>query len=201
MDAFDILAAEIDAEEKEGLEKASQLSFTKEEMTIHLQGPDHINPILKGHLYFEHVLITAIRDALQFPDEINIRQLSFPAKLKLAVALGQFPKDMKAAGIFLNDLRNKLAHRLDFKFKQEDHNQFWGTLPSQLRDAVSEFVKERAVDCKEITVHYMLVALIMSAEYFRVARAKERVQQNIRIRHIHRAVKLAEPGMRANGLI
>jgi hypothetical protein len=69
---FDQLEAEMKAIEAAGVEKASQLSFTKKQMTDHLEGP-HATAILKGHLYLEHVLIVGIRDALEHPDEINVR--------------------------------------------------------------------------------------------------------------------------------
>src|SRR5882757_5423407 len=96
---FDKLDEEMAAMIKAELEIASQPSFTKVDMANHLEGDDPVTPVLKGHLYLEHVLITAIRDALIFPDEVNVRQLSFPAKANLAVALGQLPRQLKPAAL------------------------------------------------------------------------------------------------------
>ena len=198
---FDKLADEMKTLEEAEVRKASELSFTKEQMANHLRGPDHVNAIIKGHLYFEHVLITAIQDALEYPDEVNVRQLSFPAKLNLATALGQLPKEMKTAGSILNDLRNKIAHRIDFEFTSEDRDRLWYALPESLRDTVLDFKQVAKDQHHVVTIHHILVAFLMTAETYRVGRAKDRARSRVAQVHIGRAVKLAAPGMKARGLI
>ncbi|WP_315766909.1 MULTISPECIES: hypothetical protein [unclassified Bradyrhizobium] len=54
-------------------------------------------------------------DALPDPDSINVRRIGFAQKLQFVSAMALLPEELIAPIEFINGLRNKIAHVLDFE--------------------------------------------------------------------------------------
>jgi hypothetical protein len=195
-DKFDDLERRMADLLKAETEKAGKASFTKEQMVTHLDTPDAGNAVLRGHLYFEHIIMQAITEALSEPSQLDLRRLSFPSKLDLALALGLLPPSYRGIAAMLNELRNKVAHRLDFEFTQEHSNMAWSALPDEVRTTLVEFAAERQKDFGP-DIKLILVGVIMMAENYRIAAAQTRAQAKVGEMHVKEAVELARPAMEA----
>ncbi len=183
---------------QEETDKASEPSFTKEQMVAHLDTPDALNMLIRAHLYFEHILIQAITEALPAPYEIDLRRLSFPSKLDLTLAMGLVPPGYRRVGTVLNEIRNKFAHRLTFEFGEEHRLLVWSALPDEIRDHLLAFASSRGET--ELSIKLILVGILMTAESYRRGSARQRAQSKVAQLHITEAIKLARPGMQARGL-
>lgn len=75
---------------------------------------------LRIHLWAEAALIQLIRLHLSHPDVLDVETLRFPSKLQLTSALGGLPERCMQPYLKLNNLRNKLAHRLSFRLSDDD---------------------------------------------------------------------------------
>ncbi|MEA2887707.1 MAG: hypothetical protein QOD11_2067 [Bradyrhizobium sp.] len=200
-DAFDDLERRMSALVEEETQKAMVGSFSNEQLVDHLHGADMTNSFIRGHLYFEHILVEAITGALTNPFEIDLRRLSFPAKLDLALALGVLPLEFRRIGNVLNEMRNKVAHRLDFEFGDEHQRLLWNALPDVIRANLLKHKSLPADRFLEIHIHSVLVALLSAAEGFRRRAAIGRARNRVADQHLREAVELARPGMEARGLL
>jgi hypothetical protein len=63
-------------------------------------------------------------------------RVNFGTKVQIASALAVIPADLAKSLMILNALRNKVAHRLDYKFSDADkHGSFFG-LPEEVQDMI-----------------------------------------------------------------
>jgi hypothetical protein len=68
---------------------------------------------ITGHLILESVLVQLIELKLTDADQINLFDLSFPSKVKMAKSRGLIGEKMGEFLLEMNSVRNRLAHRLD----------------------------------------------------------------------------------------
>ncbi len=118
--------------------KVFQFPFNVPEWTEHLNAKDPVALVIRAHLYIEALLIRLIEAALVRKDALNVTELQFPRKVKLAVALGKIePKD-HTADLAFNKLRNKFAHNLGTQLTEQDeldlHNSFSDTQRELAKD-------------------------------------------------------------------
>jgi hypothetical protein len=102
----------------------------------HVADGDIINVVIRAHLYLEHVLIKSLEDAFAVPDAMDLRRLNFPSKLDLCIALGLLPSAWRPAAAKINEMRNQVAHKIDFQFGGETKRELWSTLPDFLQEAI-----------------------------------------------------------------
>ncbi len=90
--------------------------------------------VIRGHIYLEHVLIQTVTEEMVRPDEVEMRRLSFPAKLDLGVAMGLIDPNWRPALNRVNEMRNKMAHRLEYSFDDREKVELWRMLPKYAQD-------------------------------------------------------------------
>ncbi len=78
----------------------------------HLSSASSLEVMLRGHLWVEAKLISALEQALPFPGLVDFGRFTFPQKVALAAGHGFIRADDVPAYLALNRLRNKLAHRV-----------------------------------------------------------------------------------------
>lgn len=69
---------------------------------------------LRGHLYLEAILSEIIDRSLAVPDAVNELASMFYRKVKLVRALGKVSPEVEELLLKINEIRNKMAHKLDF---------------------------------------------------------------------------------------
>jgi hypothetical protein len=99
------------------------------DISQHLHGEEPIQLILKCHLIIENMLIDFIRLSLKEPDLIDLDRLNFPIKIQLAMSLNALPNFFPETFLYLNSLRNKVAHNLNFSLSDEHKLKFIATIP------------------------------------------------------------------------
>jgi len=194
---FDKLKRDMADLEADAVQKASREAFTHEELVAHLEGADAMNSIIKGHLYFEHILSTSISDALPRPDELDIRRLGFLSKLDLTLALGVLPPEFRRAGTCLNEIRNKVAHRLNFSFADEHYEALWESLPTPVRMVILEHRGLNKLDTEQIHMNHMLIGMVVFAETNRRHAAIGRAKDSVAAEHLKGAIRIASPAIEA----
>ena len=124
------------AEREEMVEEARKFSFDVDRFEREIDAGDMLARIIRGHIYLEHVLIQTLADAFAAPDEIELRRLNFPAKLDLCIALGLLEPQWRGAVTKMNEMRNRMAHRLEITFTDQDRIDLFNTVPEGiLKDA------------------------------------------------------------------
>lgn len=111
---------------------------------------DEISPILKGHIFIEKVLETLISKKLPNPEAFFGKRRSFGLKLDLAYSMDLIDEKYYSAFKAINNIRNKYAHRYDYKVNIESLNGFkfdWEDIQNQ---AFAHACKKGAVEASRI---------------------------------------------------
>jgi hypothetical protein len=101
------------------------------------RGKDHAGLIIDVHLRLEHTIVEILLHRLAKPAALQIDRLDFYTKTNIASACGFIPH--REAILYINTIRNKLAHRLDYKVTHDiaDHLDkcAWEITDADLDDA------------------------------------------------------------------
>ncbi len=88
---------------------------------------------LRAHIHIEHALNYFLSEALERSDDVvgvgGKRGFSYAQKVKLAVALGM-SSEWELPLNLLGSMRNKLAHRLDAEFSDDEMKAFVAAWPA-----------------------------------------------------------------------
>lgn len=128
------MSAELEEEQKRQIETCEQFSFDYTKFDKDMRSGDIITIVLKAHLYLEHVLIQTLSDAFSNPEAIELRRMNFPAKLELCIALGLLPELWSKPVRTINEMRNTVAHRLEFQFDDSERLKLFNLLPDFLQE-------------------------------------------------------------------
>jgi hypothetical protein len=143
-------------------------SFDRKRFEARIAAGDKWQQLLQGHLYFDHVITQLLVDALKKPDAIGTSRMSFLQKLQLIEALGLLPADLTAPVMFINGLRNKIAHDLNFEISDKDERDLANCTPKHLRE-IMETDKEREPGA--LRFHELLRVVLLQIEAIRQSKA------------------------------
>jgi hypothetical protein len=162
-------------------DRAFQSSFDQERFKSRIYGAEPWQQLLQAHLYFDHVVSAILNEALANPDAISTSRMSFAQKVQLISALGLLPKGLVAPVEFMNSLRNKIAHQLDFEIADADVRDFSNAIPKDLRE-IMETDKDREIK-GPLQFGELLRVLLLQIEVFRQNHVYERwAERKARIR-------------------
>lgn len=117
---------------KRQLKKVVKRDLDFATLMAHLNAEDPLALVLRGHLYVEATLIKQIESALVNKEALADARFSFPAKVKLAVALGKVDPPDDRGFTALNALRNDFAHNVEMKLTEQNELKLYNALsPSQ----------------------------------------------------------------------
>ncbi len=133
---------------------------------------DRGQQLLQAHLYFDHVITRMLEDALPNPDAINVRRISFYQKVQLVSAMTLLPAELIPPVEFINNLRNRIAHELDFEIGDAAVTDLTNCTPKLIRDAIFASAKTPKT---HLEFHDLLRANLIQAEVFRQYKATERL--------------------------
>ncbi len=109
-------------------------SFDYDRFKKRIEIGEHWQQLLQAHLYFDHVITQLLSEALVNPDAVNVSRMSFSRKLQFILALDLLTPELVSSVEFINGLRNKIAHDLDFEISDKDVRDFTNCIPKYLRD-------------------------------------------------------------------
>jgi len=148
---------------------ASEIS---KEFSKHIHSEEPLQLILKCHLIIENMLIDFITLSLSKPDLLDLDRLNFPIKVQLALSLDALPIDFPKTFLYLNNLRNKVAHNLEFLLNDEHKNNFIETIPISFyslifadKDYNSKDFNPSDFSFKELLRRYLITIDLFRARY------------------------------------
>jgi len=145
-------------------ESASVFCFDQERFKARIYSGERWQQLLQAHLYYDHVITRILFDALKNPDAINLRRIGFYQKVQLISAMNLLPSDIVTPIDFINSLRNKIAHKLDFEITDDRIVDFVDCTPKFLRDAA---VDEDGRQPGPLLFHELLRVILLQVEVFR----------------------------------
>ncbi|MEO3429228.1 hypothetical protein AAFN88_10250 [Pelagibius sp. CAU 1746] len=158
----------------------SKWSFDLKKLHAHLDGDTEADVIIKGHLYVEHVLIETLREALARPALLNIERLNFPAKAELCAAMNLIPEDALRPVKYVNAMRNKIAHDLEFAVGTKEKLEFFKLFPKMGQELIREDKKPgQSKDPGSINLghYFMVLAIIMDCFRLRYIEQKKKREE------------------------
>ena len=109
----------------------------------HLTSESSLEVLLRGHLWVEAQLITALEEVIPFPSLVDFGRFTFPQKVALAAGHGFIRADDVPAYLKLNALRNRLAHRVTEEPDEAYATELYGVLGAHLRRLLAGFADEQ----------------------------------------------------------
>jgi hypothetical protein len=153
-------------------------SFDQERFKARISTGDRWQQLLQAHLYFDHVITQLLVEALAKPDAIGAGRMSFLQKLQLIEALGLLPTELVPTVVFINGLRNKIAHDLNFEISDKDERDLANCTPKRLRE-IMETDKEREPGA--LRFHELLRVVLLQIEAIRQSKAFMRLLERKRL--------------------
>lgn len=101
----------------------------------HLDDVDLLGVILRSHMLVERELTAIIEQPLPHPERLR-RQWSFIHRLELVAALGLLDEEDIPAYQYLDTLRNRAAHRLNYEVGINEHEALIDRLAEALASPI-----------------------------------------------------------------
>jgi len=167
-DDLELLATPTEELEK----RINVFSFDEKRFTSRISSGVKWQQLLQAHLYYDHVLARLLSDALQNPDAINVKRLGFAQKLQFISALSLLNPGIISAVNFINNLRIKMAHELDFEIDDKSVRDLENCTPMYLREII---LKEDGRKPGPILFYELLRIILLQIEVMRQSNALERL--------------------------
>jgi len=191
----------IDLTDNEIHEASSVFSFDVSECSKRLKRGDDWQRTVHGHLFFDHILTAMITEMLVRPTELRIDRMAFATKVELASSMGLLSVEWRGFLKAFNSLRNRIAHKLDFRVTRrhavdlvngspdalkvvisDEHERFGGTL-------LQHCIKINLLMLDIIRQHHVAVRLHHAKQAARLRAALDNLdKRGITIERIHRAL-------------
>jgi hypothetical protein len=157
--------------------KVSGLCFDYEQFTGRVFKGDRWQQLLQAHLYFDHVITRMLEEALPNPDAMKLRRTTFSQKVQLLCAMDLLPSSLIPPVEYINGLRNKIAHRLDFEISDDAVSNLINCTPKRLRQVALEqrALEQRGPVDGSLSFHEVLHILLIQLETLRQDHANQRL--------------------------
>jgi hypothetical protein len=111
-----------------------------EQFMSDLQGEDELGAVVRAHLYIEHFTDQIIQIVVAKPECLKPLNLDFSGKVNLLLALGVDPEIKKPLTV-LAGLRNKFAHRPNYKLTKSETSNLYDALSTDDKNLVQSCYK------------------------------------------------------------
>lgn len=98
--------------------------------------------VIRSHSDLEQTLVAVITQALAEPHELEVRKLTFPLKVDLAIALSALRSDLRPVLMKLNKIRNEFAHNASASLGDQALKDLINTIPLLLRQNLQDRIEE-----------------------------------------------------------
>lgn len=165
---------------------ADEFSFDFKAFEEAMKGADMLSMIIRGHLYLEHALIQMLVEAMSLPNVSLVRRMNFPMKLDMCIALGLLGEEWKAPVNKVNEMRNKVAHRLNFEFSQNEKDELFALFPPLVQQMTLDEVG--AKDKSHLAWGNILRVLPIAMDIYRQQRMIGRVREKYSAEYLRRTL-------------
>jgi hypothetical protein len=149
------------------------ISRLKEDVTF---SGDTVVTVIKAHLYLEHVIMQTLTEAFKVPDVVDFRRISFPAKLDLCVALGIYPKPWREIISRVNEMRNRVAHKLDVQVSEHAKRELWEMLPEIAKQSLRSKHDKDTDSLLPVPLARIFHTIIVWTDIFRQGAKRQRIE-------------------------
>jgi hypothetical protein len=104
-----------------------------------LLNDDELGAVVRAHILIEQYIDHYLSLAVSNNDYLNKMNIDFSNKTKLAVAMGLDEEIYKPINAITN-IRNKFAHRDDFKLDNSDIKNFYDSFTGEDRNGIQEII-------------------------------------------------------------
>ncbi len=98
--------------------------------------------MVRGHLHCEAILTEILSKATLRPSALNIDRLNYQAKLNICNAFGLIPESLAPGLSKLGQLRNRLAHNIDYSITEKDQSDLMNVLISKAEDHIQFYLSK-----------------------------------------------------------
>lgn len=126
----------------------------------HMDSDELLTVVLRAHLWLDRELRLMIERPLPHPERL-IRSWDFPHRLQLVAALGIIEEEEAEALEYVNELRNRLAHRLDYQISEQEEAALLNKLPAPYRQSVEARIPDQFPARLREALKYLVVFLVM----------------------------------------
>jgi hypothetical protein len=164
--------------------RVETFSFSIEQFEARVATGERWQQLIQAHLYFDHVITQLLVEALANPDAINASRMGFIQKLQLIQALGLLSSELASPVEFINGLRNKIAHDLNFEIGDKDERDLANCTPKYLREIM---MSDDERDPGPPRFHEWLRIILLRIEIIRQAQSYNRLMDrkaSIRLRTV-----------------
>lgn len=140
--------------------------------------------LLQAHLYFDHVITRMLEDALPNAGAVDLDRMAFSQKLRFIAAMKLLSSELVSTVTHINDLRNKIAHNLEFEITDQHELDLKNCTPKGLRE-----IMETDKDHKPGPLRFneLLYVVLLQIEVIRHSHALERLnmrKSTLRLRSV-----------------
>ena len=151
---------------------------------------DTVVTVIKAHLYLEHVIMQTLTEAFKVPDVVDFRRMSFPAKLDLCVALGIYPRPWREIVSRVNEMRNRVAHKLDAQVTEHAKRELWEMLPEIAKQSLRSKYEKDTDAPWPMPLARIFHSIIVWTDIFRQGAKRQRVEMKYAYINAGRAMGL-----------
>src|SRR5579872_5841097 len=106
---------------------------------------DTVATVIRTHIYLDHIIMQSLAEAFKVPEVVDFRRMSFLVKLDLCVGLGVYPRPWREIVSRVDEMRNRVAHKLDAQVSEHAKRELWEMLPEAAKQSLrSKYDKSNA---------------------------------------------------------
>jgi len=150
---------------------AYEYSFDQNILNKKLRIRSRSQQILIAHLYLDHILNQIMIDNLPKPDELELDRIGFSQKIQISIAYGLIFHQDKSMLKAVNDLRNAMAHKLEFEISSKQISKLRSSTPK----LVNEYAKSRTKTKSSLSLSHLLEAIVLYTEFRRQAIRRQKL--------------------------
>lgn len=165
------------------------LSRMKEDVAF---SGDTVVTVIRAHLYLEHVIMQTLTEAFEVPDVVDLRRTSFLAKLDLCVALGIYPKPWREIISRVNEMRNRVAHKLDAQVTEHAKRELWDLLPDMSKQSLRSKYDKDADPLWPMPLARIFHSIIVWTDIFRQGAKRQRIEMKYASINVDRVINPLE---------
>jgi hypothetical protein len=153
---------------------------------------DTVVTVIKAHLYLEHIIMQTLTEAFKVPDVVDFRRMSFPAKLDLCVALGIYPQPWREIISRVNEMRNRVAHKLDTQVSEHAKRELWEMLPEVTKQSLRSKYEKDADPPLPMPLARIFHSIIVWTDIFRQGAKRQRIEMKYAPMNAGRVISLVD---------
>ncbi len=137
---------------------------------------DTVVTVIRAHLYLEHVIRQTLTEAFEVADGVDLRRMSFPTKLDLCVGLGIYPRPWRGIIGRVDEMRNRVARKLDTQVSEHAKRELWEMLPEMAKQSLRSAYDREGDPLLPMPLARIFHGIIVWTDIFRQRAKRQRIE-------------------------